>query len=937
MRGNANANGNGSSRASASGILAGNWDAGLLSSITTAPKISQHHRLTWRFSLPLVLCGLGLAGLSVATTSLVFERELDQQLRRRAEALATAITNAADSAERVGQLQRFVTSLGAERDVHLLMIVTGEPGRVVVANRNGWEGRFLDALPPEDSTIDDLRQVGGDQVAWYTDRYDHGLVLTTPLRLSSWHKSDADLHEARLVVKLDRKPAAAQLHHTVLEILAIELLVVAGLVALCLVLLHRKVVAPLRIVHRLIGSAVNSDARTTVAVTTLAPDEIGSLGLALDAALRDLSLLHQAVNASSNAVIITNPRASDNPIIYVNPAFEQVTGYPAAEALGRNPRFLQRDDRQQAAVQALHGAVAAGVPASAVLRNYRRDGSRYWNQMHIAPVRDASNQLIAFIGVSLDITIQRAQEDELRSTKAFLDTIVGEMPIAVFCREADHGRFRLWNRAAEQLFGLRQDQLVEGAAIQVSRDLSEFLRAAGGRVAGPGRPGLADERSLVLGDGRAHWLHTRRIPITGDAGGAGYELVLCEDITERKAAAEHLRLVHAQAEEMLGILSAILIAIDHQDRIMRFNAAAERAFNVSALDVVGRTIAECRLGLDWAAITPLMQQAISGGTATELHDLRFTRPDGSEAFVDLSILPLSATGDSTRPQLVLVGFDITDRRVAEAQRSQGQKLESIGQLSAGIAHEINTPIQFIGDNLRFLNDSFAELAGVARAAQAPDQAAALAEAVAKADVDYLVDECPKAIAQSLEGVERVAGIVRALKEFSHPDTTARKPIDLNHCIRTTLTVARNEYKYVAEVVTDLAGDLPPVPGIIGQLNQVFLNLIVNAAHAIADREKDRGGNGRGTITIATRLVDGAVEARVGDTGTGIKPEHRHRLFTPFFTTKPVGKGTGQGLALCHSIITKHHEGTIACESELGQGTTFVIRLPVRTGPERSAT
>nr|MBA3848003.1 histidine kinase [Planctomycetota bacterium] len=193
-----------------------------------------------------------------------------------------------------------------------------------------------------------------------------------------------------------------------------------------------------------------------------------------------------------------------------------------------------------------------------------------------------------------------------------------------------------------------------------------------------------------------------------------------------------------------------------------------------------------------------------------------------------------------------------------------------------------------------------------------------------AELIYLREEIPRAIEQSLDGISRVASIVRAMKEFSHPDRALKQAVDLNHAIETTLTVARNEYKYVADLVVELDPGLPPVPCFVGEINQTILNLVVNAAHAIAEVPGQRG-----RIGVATRFCDDVAEIRISDTGPGIPDHVRPRLFTPFFTTKPVGKGTGQGLFLAHSVVVRRHGGTIAFETEVGRGTVFIVRLPLR--------
>ncbi len=314
----------------------------------------------------------------------------------------------------------------------------------------------------------------------------------------------------------------------------------------------------------------------------------------------------------------------------------------------------------------------------------------------------------------------------------------------------------------------------------------------------------------------------------------------------------------------------------------------------------------------------------------------FVRPDGSRSLIDWQIGPIRDR-DGAVASVMMMSRDVTERRHEEAVRQQGLKLETVGQLAAGVAHELNTPIQFIGDNLRFLGDSYTELSGVLKAyaqlhsavrldGAAPDQVAAVETAAKRADLGYLADEIPRAITQSLEGVTRVTDIVRAMKEFSHPDQGEKKPGDINRAIRTTITVARNEYKYVADLQADLAPDLPPVICMIGEFSQVILNLVVNAAHAIGDVVAKTGG--KGLITISTTRVGELVEIRVKDTGGGIPADAQGKLFDPFFTTKVVGKGTGQGLYIARTVVVKKHGGTITFETETGIGTTFVIRLPL---------
>jgi two-component system NtrC family sensor kinase len=279
-----------------------------------------------------------------------------------------------------------------------------------------------------------------------------------------------------------------------------------------------------------------------------------------------------------------------------------------------------------------------------------------------------------------------------------------------------------------------------------------------------------------------------------------------------------------------------------------------------------------------------------------------------------------------------------ERQLLEMQLRQSQKLEAVGQLASGIAHEINTPIQYVADNTIFMRDSFQSIRKILDSHLAllehaknnslkPELITHTEEILKTADLVFLSEQIPSAIQETLEGVDRVTKIVRAMKEFSHPGSKDKTAADLNHAIETTVSVAHNEWKYVAEMKLDLDPHLPLVPCFLGEFNQCVLNLIVNAAHAIADVIKQNPGT-KGLITVQTRGDGNFVEVRVTDTGTGIPESARSHIFEPFFTTKDVGKGTGQGLSIVYGSIVKRHGGAVSFETETGRGTSFILRLPV---------
>ena len=279
-------------------------------------------------------------------------------------------------------------------------------------------------------------------------------------------------------------------------------------------------------------------------------------------------------------------------------------------------------------------------------------------------------------------------------------------------------------------------------------------------------------------------------------------------------------------------------------------------------------------------------------------------------------------------------FDVTERAELELELRQAQKLESIGRLASGVAHEINTPVQFVSDSVHFARDSFGEVATLlARYRALKDLAldeawrerfVELAQAEDEADLPYLIENVPTALERAIEGLGRVATIVRSMKEFAHPDRHQKAEADLNSALASTLVIARNEYKDVADVSTSL-GEIPRVVCRLGDLNQAFLNIVVNAAHAIGEVAATRG---RGAIHVTTRRDEGDVVIEISDTGGGIPEDIRERIFDPFFTTKGVGRGTGQGLAIARRSIIEGHGGALTFETKSGVGTTFIIRIPI---------
>ncbi len=481
---------------------------------------------------------------------------------------------------------------------------------------------------------------------------------------------------------------------------------------------------------------------------------------------------------------------------------------------------------------------------------------------------------------------------------------------------------RLTGRTPDELVGLGTDEFL----VPLANELVVGAIPISGRM---------DVR-VVRSDGSERIAEQSVTSVFDPAGTAIHRVVFLTDVTENRAQAERLRRALIENHMILDSITSILIVVDGDLRIRTWNHHAEKVTGCSAEAVKGRRVEG--LGLDFMSgpMRGSIEESLRDRVSRRIDDLTFHKTEDETRYLAFTIAPILSR-EGVLHGCLLVGRDLTQMRTMQDQLTQAQKLESIGQLAAGIAHEINTPTQFVSDNTRFVQTSFRELEELLTAcrgigAETADAVAsgsveALRAIVRKTDLDFLVAEIPKALEDNLAGLGRVAKIVGAMKQFSHMGTGSKELVDLNSAIQNTCTVARNEWKYVAEIVFDFQADLPQVPCLPAEMAQVFLNIVVNAAHAMQG-PGDTAPVTKGRIGISTRASSGWVEIRISDTGSGIPESIRRRIYDPFFTTKGVGKGTGQGLAIARSIVVDRHGGTIGCESEVGKGTTFVLRLPL---------
>lgn len=402
------------------------------------------------------------------------------------------------------------------------------------------------------------------------------------------------------------------------------------------------------------------------------------------------------------------------------------------------------------------------------------------------------------------------------------------------------------------------------------------------------------------------------------------------EIRERREAEIEARETGQLVSALLeGIGAGFYIINPKTQKIIRSNAVIHKLFGLSPWQLSDRMCTEAFGNYSETMIGLACPKTVSSETYME----GVARHVEGHSFpIARYLVPVEIRGEEHVGVIVL---DITDRKNLERRLNVAQKLESIGELASGIAHEINTPIQYIGDSIRFVQEAAEDIMEIMEAQSQlvarckeeglhPDLIEKIEELGEDADLEFVVDEIPKACTRALEGTDRVAVIVRAMKNFAHPGSEKMTSMDVNDSLENTILVSKNEWKYVADIVKDFEF-VPTVKCMPGDINQVFLNVLVNAAHAVGDVVRNTGD--KGTITISTREDGDMVLISIRDTGTGIPEAIREKIFDPFFTTKEVGRGTGQGLAIVHDIIVERHGGSIDIETAEGKGTTFIIRLP----------
>ncbi len=646
--------------------------------------------------------------------------------------------------------------------------------------------------------------------------------------------------------------------------------------------------------------------------------------------LRESEAHFRAVTESAIDAILTIDEAGK--IVSWNRSAEVIFGWTKAEILGQPVSLLipvsYHDVRDKGIQRVMQGGRPEVIGKTVELYAVRRDGSEFPIEISLSGWGTSKGKFST--AILRDISDRKQAEKALRDEEERYRGLYEHVPVGLFRMDPD-GKIGMANSFLVRMLGYET----------LEELLHERFEKGDGKLLWNFRQRLAKdesfqgyEESIQKKDSSIVFVRESGRIIRGNDGQPEYYEGTLEDITSYFISQQQNRRLVTAVEQA----SEAMALCDSEGRVLYSNPAFILLFHLTLFvepeeniyQIIGATLSAA----EWQAIlaVPRAGQVWKGDIHTQMSD-------GTGREIRLTISPVSSLQEDAVTGLGFVMSDVTQEKVAEIQSRHSQKLQAIGQLAAGIAHEINTPTQYIGNNLQFLQNGFQDLLGMldlarqlirscgesSQARQANLEIRAREEQI---DMEFLLAELPAAIDGSLKGIERISKIVNAMKEFSHPGTREKIYTNLNHAIENTLEVTRNEWKYEAEIVTALDPDLPLVPCLVDEFNQVILNLVTNAVDAIREAHAREQHREKGVIKISTALEGALVCVRVADNGTGIQEQFRDRIFEPFFTTKEVGKGTGQGLPISYDVIVNKHGGTITFESQAGKGCTFIIHLPL---------
>jgi two-component system, cell cycle sensor histidine kinase and response regulator CckA len=629
-----------------------------------------------------------------------------------------------------------------------------------------------------------------------------------------------------------------------------------------------------------------------------------------------LRVLSRVIEASPTGVLIADARQPDLPLVYVNPAFEGITGHSAADVIGRNCRFLQGTDRDQPDLAPLREALTSAQPVTVTLRNYRKDGTPFWNELRLAPVTGPDGALSHFVGIQTDVTARKQMDEELRRSEAWLEDELARRSAQL--RESEE-RFRLIAENSRDLIALYDEdgryvyaspshKAVLGYEIEklLASDRAELVPAEDREHLRPlGEQTIPVEFRLLKADGTYVWMEGTSYWIK--TGERRLVVAMGHDVTQRKRAEDELQQTQHFLQKIVDTIPGAVYVHDLESGRNVFvsrEITSLLGYRAAEVQAIGSELIQQLLHPDDA---PRILEAHRGYVTSEddkSYEMEYRAKHASGEWRTLRSreVPFERV-DGTVRQILGVAIDVTDQRRSELLLTQAQKVEAIGRLAGGVAHDFN--------------NIFAVIMGYGQLAERQIGS----EHPARPRLD-----------QMLKAAERAAGLTRQLLAFSRKQVMQPKVLDLNVVVADTQKMLGRLIGEDIDFVTHVAPGLGTVKADPGQIEQVILNLAVNARDAMP-----KGG----TLTLETANVDfdadyaaahppmkagGYAMLAVSDTGIGMDTETQRRIFEPFFTTKPEGQGTGLGLATVYGIV-KQSDGYILVESEPGRGTTFKMYLP----------
>ena len=629
----------------------------------------------------------------------------------------------------------------------------------------------------------------------------------------------------------------------------------------------------------------------------------------------------------------------DGRLTFYNEALARIYGYPFAALKGMRSKDYVSNlaDIDRLRVE-FENVFYTRKPARGVQYAIKTQaGSIKYIQTSASLLENPAGEVVGFMGIVRDITELKKIQEDLRKSEEQYRSIINTSPDAIAFFDKKY-KLLMINPAGRRLFGYSPEDSLEGKTIYkyMPAEIQEPVTLKFQNAIETGES-FSDELLLTRKDGSLFPAEVRAAMILEKNSLPMGFIIIARDITRRREAEEVLKRSHERISVLINSISSILIVIAEDGTIDFWNTEAEKQFGRESIQVLGSRFEDLDIDWDWQEIRECLEECREKGAIAHPSQMQFTQIDGKEGLLDIQMDRIRIS-EGTTPAVLIQGANVTDKKMLENQLSQAQKLEAIGSLAAGVAHEINTPSQYIGDNTHFLQEAFQDIMTILENYQAlltaaknqsvsPDLISRVESAIREKDLDFLTADIPNAIQQSLEGIERVTSIVRSMKEFSHPDQNEKTSVDINRYLESTITVSRNEWKYVADMETDFDRTLPDVMCYAGELNQVFLNMIINSAHSIASAV-DQGLIQRGKISVTTQNSGSTVSISIKDNGIGIPEAIRSKIFDPFFTTKEVGRGTGQGLAISHSVVVEKHRGKITVLTEEGKGCEFIIELPL---------